>query len=164
MLASVEPLAHAVVVETLASVLKNVHTVDDERLGGLEQDLLGVEEGLGHSLDLLVVVVVDLAAVVKHVTNVGHGQTKLVDGLGGLLVRSVPEAAHGVLEVLLDGIGVRNAVADVGHAVEVKGTNEEAFDEPGDLGVVVGVVSLGSGSDKSGGEISLEHLVLKLKV
>ena len=162
-LTSIKPLAHAVVMKTFTSVLEDVDTVDDEGLGGLEQDLLGVEEGLSHSLDLFVIVMVDLAAMVEHVTNVGHGQTELVDGLGGLLVRSVPEATHGVLEVLLNWVGIRDAVADVGHAVEVKGSNEESFNESGDLGVVVGVVSAGVGSDKSGSESSLEHLVLKLK-
>ena len=85
-LSGIDPLAHAVVVETFASVLKDVHTVDDERLVGLEEDLLGVKEGLSHSLDLLVVVVVDLAAVVEHVADVGYSETKLVDSLGGLLV------------------------------------------------------------------------------
>ena len=157
-LTSVEPLAHTVIVETLTSVLEDVDTVDDERLGGLEEDLLGVEVGLSHSLDLLVVVMIDLAAVVKHVTNVRDGQTELVDGLGSLLVRSIPEAAHGVLEVLLDGVGVGDAVTNIGHAMEVEGTNEEAFNEAGDLGVVMGVVSMSCSSDKSGSE-SLEHFL-----
>ena len=140
-LTSVEPLAHTVIVETLTSVLENVDTVDDERLGGLEEDLLGVEVSLSHSLDLLVIVMINLTAVVKHVTNIRHGQTELVDGLGGLLVRSVPEAAHGVLEVLLNRVGVGDAVTNIGHAMEVEGTNEETFNEAGDLGIVMGVVS-----------------------
>ena len=160
-LASVEPLAHAVVVETLAGVLEDVHAVDDEGLSGLEQDLLGVEEGLGHPLDLLVVVMVNLAAVVEHVTNVRDGQTELVNSFGGLLVRSVPEAAHRVLEVLLDGVGVGDAVANVSHAMEIESTNEESFNDSSDLSIVVGVVSVGSSSNESGGESSLEHLVLK---
>ena len=161
-LTTVEPLAHAVVMETLTGVLKDVDTVDDERLGGLEQDLLGVEEGLSHSLDLLVVVMVNLTAMVEHVANVGHGQTELVNGLGGLLVGSIPEAAHRVLEVLLNWVGIGDAVADIGHAVEVESTNKEAFNKSGDLGVVVGVVSVGCSNDKSGSEC-LEHLVLKWK-
>jgi len=161
-LTTVEPLAHAVVMETLTGVLEDVDTVDDERLGGLEQDLLGVEEGLSHSLDLLVVVMVNLTAMVEHVANVGHGQTELVNGLGGLLVGSIPEAAHRVLEVLLNWVGIGDAVADIGHAVEVESTNKEAFNKSGDLGVVVGVVSVGCSNDKSGSEC-LEHLVLKWK-
>ena len=93
-LASVEPLAHAVVVETLAGVLEDVNSVNDEGLSGLEENLLGVEEGLSHSLDLLIVVMIDLSAVIKHVTNIRDSETEGVDGLGGLLVRSIPEAAH----------------------------------------------------------------------
>ena len=93
-LASVEPLAHAVVVETLTGILEDVNSVNDEGLSGLEENLLGVEEGLSHSLDLLIVVMIDLSAVIKHVTNIRDSETEGVDGLGGLLVRSIPEAAH----------------------------------------------------------------------
>ena len=156
-LASVEPLAHAVVVKTFAGVLKDVDTVDDERLGGLKKDLLGVEEGLSHSLDLLVVVMVDLAAVVEHVTDVGHGQTELVDGLGGLLVGSIPEAAHGVLEVLLNWVGIADAVGNVGHAMEVEGSDEEALNEAGDLDVVVKVLSDGHSGNECSSKSGLEH-------
>ena len=70
-LSRVKEVAHSVVMETLSDVLEDVNSVDDDALGGLEEELLGVEEGLGHSLDLLVVVVVDLSAVVEHVANVG---------------------------------------------------------------------------------------------
>jgi len=156
-LTSVEPLAHAVVVKTLAGVLEDVDSVDDEGLGGLEEDLLGVEERLGHSLDLLVVVVVDLAAMVKHIADVGDSETELVDSFGGLLESSVPIAAHGVFEVLLDGVGVRDAVADVGHTVEIEGSNEESLNETGYLGVVVGSVSLSDDSDKCSSKSGLEH-------
>ena len=69
-LASIEPLAHAVIVETLTGVLEDVNSIDNEGLSGLEEDLLGVKEGLSHSLDLLIVVMIDLSAVIKHVTNV----------------------------------------------------------------------------------------------
>ena len=93
-LASVEPLAHAVVVETLTGILEDVNSVNDEGLSGLEENLLGVKEGLSHSLDLFIVVMIDLSAVIKHVTNIRDGKTERVDGLGGLLVRSIPEAAH----------------------------------------------------------------------
>ena len=86
MLTSVEPFSHAVVVETLTSILKNVDSVDDKRLCGLEQDLLRVKVGFGHPLDLLVVVMVDFAAVIKHVTNVRDSESKLIEGLGGFLV------------------------------------------------------------------------------
>lgn len=158
-LTSIEPLAHAVIVETLTGVLEDVDSVNDEGLSGLEEELLGMEEGLSHSLDLLVIVVVDLAAVVKHVADVGDGESELVDGLSDLLVGSVPEATHGVLEVLLNRVGVRDAVTDVGHAVEVEGADEEAFNDASDFGIVVSSVSLSDNSDESGSE-SLEHCIL----
>ena len=49
---------------------------------------------------------VDLTAVVKHVANVRDGETEGINTLGGLLVGAVPEATHGVLEVVLDGVGI----------------------------------------------------------
>ena len=155
-LTSIEPLAHAVVVETLTGVLENVNTIDDKGLSGLKKELLGMEEGLSHSLDLLVVVMVDLTAVVEHVTDVGDGETELINGLSDLLVGSVPEAAHGVLEMLLNGVGIGNAVTDVGHAVEVEGTNEETFNDASNLGVVVNGVGRSDSSDESSSEC-LEH-------
>ena len=115
-----------------------------------------MEEGLSHSLDLLIIVMVDLTAMVEHVTDVGDRETKLVNGLSGLLVGSIPEAAHGVLEVLLDGVGVRHAVGNIGHTVEVEGTNEETLDETANFDVVVGVVGLGDSGNKSSGK-RLEH-------
>jgi len=157
-LSGIDPLAHAVVVETFASVLEDVHTVDDERLVGLEEDLLGVKEGLSHSLDLLVVVVVDLAAVVEHVADVGDSETKLVNALGGLLVGAVPEATHGVLEVLLNGVSIRNTVGNISHAMEVEGADKETLDEASNLGIVMSFVSLNGNSDKSSSE-STVHLV-----
>ena len=69
-LASVEEVFHSVVMEGLAHVLEDVDSADDDALGVGFAQLLGVEEGLGHSLDLLVVVVVELSAVVEHVAEV----------------------------------------------------------------------------------------------
>ena len=85
-LASVEPVAHAVIMKTFTSIFEDVDTIDGKRLGGLEQDLLGMEESLSHSLNLLVIVVINLAAVVKHVTDIGDGETELINSLGGLLI------------------------------------------------------------------------------
>ena len=156
-LSGIEPFAHAVVMKTFTSVLEDINSVDDEGLSGLKEDLLGMEESLSHSLDLLVIVMIDFTAMVEHVTDVGDGETELVDGLGGLLVRSIPESAHGVFEVLLNGVGIRDAVTDIGHAVEVEGADEETFDEAGDLSIVVDVVSLSGNNNKRRGKCSLEH-------
>ena len=155
-LAGINPLAHPVVMKTLTSVLEDVNAVDDEGLVGLEKDLLGVEERLSHPLDLLVVVVVNLAAVVEHVTNVGNGETERVDTLGGLLVGAIPEATHGVLEMVLNRVSVGDTVGDISHAVEVEGTNEEALDKTGDLGIVMGVSTHSGGCNHSGSK-STEH-------
>ena len=79
---------------SLTSVLKDINAIDNERLVGLEKDLFRVEEGFSHPLDLLVVVVIDFATMVEHITDVGDGETELVDGLDNLLVGAIPETAH----------------------------------------------------------------------
>ena len=117
---SINPLTHAVVVESLANIFKDVHAVDDERLAGLEEDLPRVEESLSHALDLLVVMMVNLTVVVKHVAYVGGGGAKLVDGLGGLLVRSIPASAHCVL-----GLVVGSHDAELSTCVVAIGRQEE---------------------------------------
>ena len=142
-LTSINPLTHAVVMETFTSVLENVDTVDNERLVGLEEDLLRVEERLSHPLDLLVIVVINLATVVEHVTDIGNSETELINSLGGLLVGTVPESTHSVFEMMLNRVGIRHAVSDVGHAVEVEGTDEETLDDARNLGVIMRISSLG---------------------
>ena len=54
-------------------------------------------------------------------------------------------------------------MADIGHAVEIEGTNEESLDEASDLSIVMNVVSLSEGCDECSSERSLEHL-LKVKI
>ena len=142
-LTSINPLTHAVVMETFTSVLENVDTVDNERLIGLEEDLLRVEERLSHPLNLLVIVVINLATVVEHVTDIGNSETELINSLGGLLVGTVPESTHSVFEMMLNRVGIRHAVSDVGHAVEVEGTDEETLDDARNLGVIMRISSLG---------------------
>ena len=69
-LTRVKEVAHSVVVETLTHVLKDVDAVDNDAFSGLKEELLWVKESLSHSLDLLIVVVINLSAVVEHVTDV----------------------------------------------------------------------------------------------
>ena len=63
-----------------------------------------MKEGFGHSLDLFIVMMINLSTVVKHIANIRNGETKTVNGLGSLLIRAIPEAAHRVLKVLAYGI------------------------------------------------------------
>jgi len=163
-LTGIKPLAHAVVMKTLTSVLEYVDSVNDKGLSGLEEDLLGMKESLSHSLNLLVIVMINLTAMVKHVADIGDSESKLINSLGGFLVRSVPESAHGVLEMLLNGVGIRDTVCNIGHSVEVEGTNEETFNEASDLGIVMDIISNGKGADKSCSKSRLEHSFLCRKV
>ena len=80
-LTSIEPLAHAVVVETLTSVLEDVDTVDSEGLSSFEQDLLGVEEGLTSGLKLLNISFTDRGTVLHDQTDLADELAKLEDAI-----------------------------------------------------------------------------------
>ena len=58
--------------------------------------------------------------------------------------------------MLLNGVGIRDTVCDISHAMEIEGTDEETLYEASNLGIVVSVVGIGSGNNKSWSEI-LEH-------
>jgi hypothetical protein len=47
-------------------------------------------------------------------------------------------------------------MANISHTMEVKGTNKESLNEAGNLGIVMGVVGVGSGGNKGSSEV-LEH-------
>ena len=57
--------------ETLTNILENVNSVNNDALSGFEKELLRVKESLSHPLDLFIVVMVNLAAVVKHIADIG---------------------------------------------------------------------------------------------
>lgn len=83
---------------------------------------------------------INLSAVIEHISNVRDSKSELVNSLGDFLVATIPESSHGVLEVFLNGVGVRDAVSNIGHAMEVKGSNEKSFNEGGNFSVVMRVV------------------------
>jgi hypothetical protein len=92
-----------------------------------------MKEGLSHPLDLLVVMMIDLSTVIEHVANIRDRETHLVNGLGHLLVGAIPVSTHGILEMLFKWVNITETVADIGHTVEIKGSNEETFDNTGDF-------------------------------
>ena len=50
-------------------------------------------------------------------------------------------------------------MGDISHAMEIESADEEAFDEPGDLSIVMGGVSLGNHGDKCCSKRCLYHLI-----
>ena len=63
-----------------------------------------MKEGFRHSLDLFIVMVINLSTVVKHIANVGNSETNTINGLSSLLVGAIPESAHSVLPVLTNWV------------------------------------------------------------
>ena len=56
--------------KTLTDIFKDVDSVNNDTFCSLEQELFGMKESFSHSLNLLIVVVIDLAAVVEHIANI----------------------------------------------------------------------------------------------
>ena len=92
-----------------------------------------MKEGLSHPLDLLVVMMIDLSTVIEHVANIRDRETHLVNGLGYLLVGAIPVSTHGILEMLFKWVNITEAVTNVCHAMEVKGSDKESFDNASDF-------------------------------
>jgi len=144
----VQPVTQAVIVQSFSDIFKDVDSVDNKRFGGFQKHLFGVKERLCHSLDLFVVVMVDFAAMVQHVSNVRNGETHLVDSLCDLLEGTVPVAAHSVFKMFLHGVRISDTLGNICHAVEVKGANKEAFNDTCNF-LVTGVRSGIGGQSKS---------------
>ena len=56
--------------ETLANIFENIYSINNNTLGGFKKELLRMEESLSHPLDLLIVMMVDFATMIEHVTDV----------------------------------------------------------------------------------------------
>ena len=67
-LTRIKEVAHTVVMERFSNILKNVNTINDDAFSGFEEKLFWMKEGFSHSLDLFVIMVINFATVVKHVT------------------------------------------------------------------------------------------------
>ena len=93
-LSCVQEVTHSVVMETLTNILEDVNTIYNDALSCLQEKLLWMQESLSHSLDLFVVMVINLTAMVKHITNIRYRESELVNSFGDLLVASVPESSH----------------------------------------------------------------------
>ena len=63
-------MAHSVVVETLTNIFENVNSINNNALSGFKEKLFWMKESLSHPLDLLIVMMVDFATVIEHVTDV----------------------------------------------------------------------------------------------
>ena len=57
-------MSHSVVVKTLSDILENVDSINNDALSGLKKKLFWMEEGFSHSLDLFIVMMIDLSAMI----------------------------------------------------------------------------------------------------
>ena len=66
--------------------------------------------------------------------------------------------------MIFDRVGVRHAVGNVSHTMEVKGADEEALDKASDLGVIMRVSSLSNNCDNGGSESTIHIDVVEFKL
>ena len=66
--------------------------------------------------------------------------------------------------MLLNGVGIRDTVCDISHAMEIEGTDEETLYEASNLGIVMGIVSLSEDSNECSSKSSLVHLIESIKI
>ena len=56
--------------ERFSDIFENINSINNDALSCFEEELFWMEERFSHSLDLFVIVVVDLSAMVEHVANI----------------------------------------------------------------------------------------------
>ena len=56
--------------EGFSDIFENINSINNDALSCFEEELFWMEERFSHSLDLFVIVVVDLSAMVEHVANI----------------------------------------------------------------------------------------------
>ena len=65
-------MSHSVIVKTLSDILEDVDSINDDAFSSLKKKLFWMEEGFSHSLNLLIVMVINLSAMIKHVANIRY--------------------------------------------------------------------------------------------
>ena len=56
--------------ETFTDIFEDINSVDDNAFSGFKKKLLWVKECFGHPLNLFIVMMVYLAAMVEHITDI----------------------------------------------------------------------------------------------
>ena len=122
-------LTETVADESVSHVVVDVHSVDHDVLPAIKKDALWMQQGIRHLVDLLIVVMIDLATVTEHQRNVGNRKAQCVNRCSCVGVGASPETAHGVHKVVLEIPGVFGAMFSVVHAVVIERPLEEAVHE-----------------------------------
>ena len=53
-----------------SDIFENINSINDDALSCFEEELFWMKERFSHSLDLFIIVVVDLSAMVEHIANI----------------------------------------------------------------------------------------------
>ena len=129
---SLELASHEVGVSGL-DVIVDGDTVEKHVLRGVDDKLLGVEEGVAHALELCDVVGADLLAVLHSGGNLGDELAELVDTSGNLAEGALLEVLHGGVHVADEWVDVLDASLKVVNMLSRECTDEDTVDQLGHI-------------------------------
>mmetsp|Transcript_27714 Transcript_27714/g.37016 ORF Transcript_27714/g.37016 Transcript_27714/m.37016 type:complete len:208 (+) Transcript_27714:168-791(+) len=145
------------VLNACLDVFEDSDAIHDHVVLSIDDELLGVLEGLTHLGQSGHILVADRNAVLHHDADLGDELAKLVDAVGDLVVGTVLEVIHGSHHVDDHRVEIENASLQRVDLLSVEGAKDEAIDELDDLGgrhavilhvgVAVGLLARGVGAD-----------------
>ena len=110
-------------------VLPDRDTVEDNVVHGVNDELLGVEEGVAHGLELGDVVGADLLAVLHSGSNLGDELAELVDAGGNLVEGASLEVFDSGFHVGDERVNILDASLKAVNVLGLEGANEDTIDK-----------------------------------
>ena len=133
LLASFLILASLHVLSSGLDVLVDLNTVVEDLLLSVNNQLLGVEEGLAHLLESLSIFGADLGAVLHANADFLDEKTELVDTISDLAEGAVFEVLDSLGHVNDERVDVLDASVEVLNMFNLKSTNQESVNKLGDF-------------------------------
>ena len=100
-------------------------------LGGVDEELLGVEEGIAHALELCDIIGADLLTVLHRGGDLGDELAELVDASGNLAEGALLEVLHGGVHVADEWVDVLDASLKVVDMLGRECTDDGPVDQLG---------------------------------
>ena len=129
LLASGLPRASNEVLVSGLDVVVDRDTVEKHVLCRVDEELLGVEEGVAHFLELGDIVGADLLAVLHGGADSGDEVAELVNTGGNLVEGAGLEVLHGGGHVAGEGVDILDASLEAGNVLGLECTNEDSVDQ-----------------------------------
>ena len=125
---SLERAGNEVLVSGL-DVIVDGYAVEKHVLGRVDEELLGVEEGISHVLKLSHIIGTDLITVLQGSGDLGYELAELVDASGNLMEGAILEVIHGDGDVGYEGINILDASLEAVDVLSLESANEYTVDQ-----------------------------------